>query len=280
MSLAQKIKTIKKHIHLIVLQGIITLAAILFFIPVFFIISNSFKTDAEINLDPIALPHVINFNNYAMAWTTIDFPTALLNTFIITLVSTCGIVLFSSMAAYILVRMPSKLSWLIYLFFVFSILVPFQTFMIPLTMLSKDLGLQSILGIVPIYWGLGCPVAVFLYHGFIKGIPKSLEEAAFVDGASIFRVFFTIVFPLLTPITATVAILNVLWIWNDFLLPLIILPKQATIQLAQYGFFSQFNREYGPATASLVLSSIPIVLFYVAMQRFIVKGITDGAIKS
>jgi raffinose/stachyose/melibiose transport system permease protein len=122
-------------------------------------------------------------------------------------------------------------------------------------------------------------MAIFFYHGFIKGIPIELEEAAAIEGASRFRIFFQIVFPMLTPITATVAILNVLWIWNDFLLPLILLPKQSTIQLAQYGFFSLFKREYAKAMASLVLSASPVVIFYLLMQKFIIKGIASGSVK-
>ncbi|HOV13515.1 MAG TPA: carbohydrate ABC transporter permease, partial [Spirochaetota bacterium] len=156
---------------------------------------------------------------------------------------------------------------------------PFQTIMIPLVVTAKTLNLKNIFGIIPIYIGLGAPLAIFMYHGFIKGIPLDLEESAAIDGAGPFRIFFTIVLPLLTPITATITILDVLWVWNDFLLPLILLPKQTTIQLAQYSFFGQFKTEFGKALASLVLSSSPIVLFYLFMQKYIIKGIMSGAIK-
>ena len=264
---------------LLILEIIMIIIAVVYIFPALLIVMNSLKTDAQINLNPVSLPTSFNIGNFIIAWQTIHFPKALLNTFIITLLSTIGIILVGSMAAYVMVRIKSRLSWITYLIFTFSILVPFQTFMVPLVMLSKDLHLQSIAGIVPIYWGLGCPIAVFMFHGFIKGVPIELEEAATIDGANIFHIFFKIVFPLLTPIVATIAILDVLWIWNDFLLPLIVLPKQSTLQLAQYGFFSQFRREYGPATASLVLSSVPVVAFYLAMQRYIVKGIMAGAVK-
>ncbi len=263
----------------LILEIIMIIIGIIYIFPAFLILMNSLKSDAQINLNPISLPTSFNINNFIIAWETIHFPKVLLNTFIITTLSTIGIIFLGSMAAYAMVRIKVKLSWITYLIFTFSILVPFQTFMVPLVMLSKDLSLQSIIGIIPIYWGLGCPIAVFMFHGFIKSVPVELDEAATIDGANIFKIFFTIVFPLLTPIIATIAILDVLWIWNDFLLPLIVLPKQSTLQLAQYGFFSQFRREYGPATASLVLSSVPVIVFYLLMQKYIVKGIMSGAVK-
>ena len=270
-------KMIKKNI--LFLEILMIIIGVIYIFPALLILMNSLKTDAQINLNPVSLPTSFNINNFVIAWKTIHFPKVLLNTFIITTLSTIGIILLGSMAAYAMVRIKVKLSWITYLIFTFSILVPFQTFMVPLVMLSKDLSMQSIIGIIPIYWGLGCPIAVFMFHGFIKGVPVELEEAATIDGANIFRIFYTIVFPLLTPIIATIAILDVLWIWNDFLLPLIVLPKQSTLQLAQYGFFSQFRREYGPATASLVLSSVPVIAFYLLMQKYIVKGIMSGAVK-
>ncbi len=274
----QKIK-IKIKYDLLALEIIMNTIGILFLLPVFLILMNSLKSDAEINLDPVSFPASFNINNYVIAWKTIHFPNVLLNTFIVTTFSTIGIVIIGSMAAYAMVRIKIKLSWIFYIIFTFSILVPFQTFMVPLVMLSKDIGLQSVIGIIPIYWGLGCPIAVFMFHGFMKGVPLEMDEAATIDGANIFQLFFTIIFPLLTPIIATIAILDVLWIWNDFLLPLIVLPKQSTLQLAQYGFFSQFRREYGPATASLILSSIPVIAFYFSMQKYIVRGIMSGAVK-
>jgi len=212
----------------------------------------------------------------------VTFPQVFLNTIIITIFSVAGIVLISSMASYALVRINNKLSWGIFLFFTFSMVVPFQAIMIPLVETAKILGVKnSIPGIVLIYMGVGSPLAIFMYHGFIKGIPKELEESAAIDGAGPFTIFFKIVFPLLTPITATIVILDVLWIWNDFLLPLIILQSKElkTIQLAQYSFFGAYKREYGLALASLVISASPIVVFYLFMQKYIIKGITSGAVK-
>jgi raffinose/stachyose/melibiose transport system permease protein len=207
-----------------------------------------------------------------------SFPLTLANTAIITSCSVVGILLVSSMAAYVLARAANRLSWLLYMLFTFALVIPFQIVMVPIVVLATDLKLSTIWGIIPMYWGLGCPLAVFMYHGFVKGVPRELEESAAIDGAGRFYTYFRIVFPLLQPITATIAILDALWIWNDFLLPLVIVRK-GTLQLEQMQFYGMFLREYGPAAASLVLSAAPIIVFYLALQKYIIKGIADGAVK-
>lgn len=271
-------KTRRKY-GLILLEVSMIIMALVFLFPALLTLLNSFKSDTEIIMNPMAMPSTINLDNYINAWRETRFPWVLLNTFVITLFSTLGIILISAMAAYALVRSKTRISWLFFFVFTFSMIVPFQTIMVPLVMTAKDLNLQSVLGIVPIYMGLGSPLAIFMYHGFIKGIPVEIEESAAIDGASALKTFFHIVLPLLKPITATVAILDVLWIWNDFLLPLIILPKQSTLQLAQFSFFGMYRQQYSLAMASLVLSAAPVVIFYLIMQRNIIKGIAAGAVK-
>ncbi|MGE5582386.1 MAG: carbohydrate ABC transporter permease [Bacillota bacterium] len=261
------------------LEIIMWLVALLFLFPALFILINSFKSDAQITLNPISFPQTLGLENYINAWKETNFPVVFCNTLIITLLSTVGIILVSAMAAYILARTKWKLSWLIYLLFTFSLVVPFQSFMIPLVRTAKEYGLQNVLGVVPIYIGLGCPLAIFMYHGFIRSVPVEIEESAAIDGASTFRTFFQLVFPVLAPVTATIAILDTLWIWNDFLLPLIILPAKSTLQLAQFGFFSLFRRQYSLAMASLVLSAAPVVILYFLLQKYIVKGVAAGAVK-
>ncbi|MBE3063907.1 MAG: carbohydrate ABC transporter permease [Acidobacteria bacterium] len=150
--------------------------------------------------------------------------------------------------------------------------------MVPIVGLSTDLNLASIWGIIPMYWGIGAPLAVFMYHGFVKGVPRELEEAASIDGAGQFFAFFRVVFPLLKPITATILILDALWLWNDFLLPLVVV-RQGTLQLEQLHFYGMFLREYGPAAASLILSAAPIIVLYLLLQKYIIKGIAAGAVK-
>jgi len=253
--------------------------ALLFLFPVFLTLLNSFKTDAEIVLNPLAWPETFSFENYIQAWKEVNFPVVVGNTFIITALSTIGIIVVSSMAAYILVRTRTKLSWAIYFLFVFNMVVPFQTVMIPLNVTAANLNLKNVLGIIPIYIGLGCPLAVFMYHGFIKTIPVQLEESAAIDGATVTTIFFRLVFPLLGPIHATIAILDILWIWNDFLLPLIILPSRSTLQLAQHIFFGMYRKQLSLAMASLVLSASPVVVFYLLLQKYIIKGVAAGAIK-
>ena len=219
--------------------------------------------------------------NYGSSWKLTKFPTVFFNTLIITILSVVGIILISSMAAYALVRTETKLSWIVFLFFTFAMVVPFQVIMFPLVKVAKMMGCAgTIPGIVLIYMAVGCPMAIFMYHGFIKGIPIELEESAALDGAGRFKTFFSIVLPLLTPITSTIAILDVLWIWNDFLLPLIILTKKVvTIQLAQYYTRGAYSRDFGMELASLVLAVFPVIIFYMFMQRYIIKGVIAGAVK-
>jgi raffinose/stachyose/melibiose transport system permease protein len=260
-------------------EGVLFFCAVMYLFPAILTLLNSFKTDAEIILNPVALPKAWSINNYIKAWEEVNFPVVFGNTFLITLLSTAGIILVSSMAAYILVRSSNRISWVIYFLFVFNMVVPFQTVMIPLNVTAANLNLKSVLGIVPIYIGLGCPLAIFMYHGFIKGVPVQIEESAAIDGASVVITFFKLVFPMLGPIHATVAILDVLWIWNDFLLPLIILPSRSTIQLAQHIFFGMYRQQFSLAMASLVLSAAPVVIFYLLMQKYIIKGVAAGAVK-
>jgi raffinose/stachyose/melibiose transport system permease protein len=268
----------KNRIPFYVLEVLMIVLAFVYILPGILILINSFKSDAQVSLSPIALPTTFYLDNYLDIWSRMEFAKLLLNTFLITAASTAGIVLISSMAAYAMVRTKLKISWLIFSFIAFSMVVPFQTIMVPLVKQAVDYNLASMWGIIPMYWGLGCPMAIFLYHGFIKGVPFEIEEAATIDGAGIFVTFFKIVFPLLTPITATVVILNVLWIWNDFLLPLLII-KKGTIQLMQFSLIGAFRQEWGRATASVILSALPVVIFYIILQKYIVKGITAGAVK-
>jgi raffinose/stachyose/melibiose transport system permease protein len=263
---------------LVLFEVLMLLAALAFIFPTVFVLYNALKPDAEINLHPIAPPKSLYVANFIKAWSEMRFPLTLANTFLVTSLSVGGIILLSSMAAYMLARTANRLSWLLYLAFAFAMVIPFQIIMVPIVVLATDLHLTTIWGIIPMYWGLGAPLAVFMYHGFVKGVPRELEESSAIDGAGRFYTFFRIVFPLLQPITATITILDALWIWNDFLLPLVIVRK-GTLQLEQMRFHGMFLREYGPMAASLVLSATPIIVFYLALQKYIIKGIAAGAVK-
>jgi len=154
--------------------------------------------------------------------------------------------------------------------------------MIPLTVLMTRLHFtNSLPGIIIAYWGIGANIATFLYHGFVKTIPRELEDSAVVDGCSSFQTFLLIVFPLLKPITSTIIVLDALWIWNDFLLPLLVLQNRSvqTIPLSQFIFFGEYQSEWGLALSGLVLAVIPMAVFYIFMQRYIIRGLTSGALK-
>ncbi|TYS69804.1 carbohydrate ABC transporter permease [Sutcliffiella horikoshii] len=265
-----------------VLEVIGILLAILFLIPFYFVIINSVKSFSEILIDAAALPTEILFSNYAKVWEIIQFPRAFWNSLIITVLSNIGIVVISSMAAWKMVRTPGKFSKILFVIIVSAMVIPFQTVMIPLMKLGGALNLiNSIPGIVVMYFGFGVPLSLFLYHGFVKTVPVEIEEAARIDGCSQFGVFWRIVFPLLKPITVTVVILNTLWIWNDYLLPLLVLQtaELRTIPLATSSFFAQYTKQWDMGLAALMLGIAPIIIFFLFLQRHIIKGIAAGSVK-
>ncbi|MGM7719192.1 carbohydrate ABC transporter permease [Metabacillus sp. Hm71] len=256
--------------------------ALLFLVPFYFVIINSVKGFSEILIDAAALPKEILFSNYAKVWEIISFQDAFLNSLIITVFSIAGIVVISSMAAWKMVRTPGKTSKFLFILFVSAMVIPFQTVMIPLMKLGGMLGIMnSIPGIIIMYFGFGVSLSLFLFHGFIKTIPQEIEESARVDGCSQFGVFWRIVFPLLKPITVTVIILNTLWIWNDYLLPLLVLQDAGlrTIPLATSSFFAQYTKQWDMGLAALVLGIAPIIVFFLFLQKHIIKGIAAGSIK-
>ncbi|WP_404429449.1 carbohydrate ABC transporter permease [Sutcliffiella horikoshii] len=265
-----------------VLEIIGILIAIIFLIPFYFVIINSVKSFSEILIDAAALPTEVLFSNYAKVWEIIQFPRAFWNSLIITVLSNIGIVVISSMAAWKMVRTPGKFSKILFVIIVSAMVIPFQTVMIPLMKLGGALNLiNSIPGIVIMYFGFGVPLSLFLYHGFVKTVPLEIEEAARIDGCSQFGVFWRIVFPLLKPITVTVVILNTLWIWNDYLLPLLVLQtaELRTIPLATSSFFAQYTKQWDMGLAALMLGIAPIIIFFLFLQRHIIKGIAAGSVK-
>ena len=265
-----------------IVEILAVLLGLVFLVPFYYVLSNSLKSFAEILSNTSALPTTIQFQNFVNAFNQMNYLKVLSNSLIITVISNAVLVIFCSMAAYMLVRTKKKISSIIFMAFVAAMVIPFQSIMIPLVKVAGNLNLlNSIWGIVIMYLGFGSGMTIFLYHGFIKGIPVELEEAAIIDGCSRLGVFWRIVFPLLKPITVTVVILNSLWIWNDFLLPSLVLqdPELRTIPLATFFFFGQYTKQWDLALAALVISIIPLLIFFFAMQKHIVKGITSGSIK-
>ncbi|GAA3401932.1 carbohydrate ABC transporter permease [Paenibacillus hodogayensis] len=266
----------------LLLELLAVLLGLLFLAPFYFVIVNSVKSFGDLLVNSANLPKSLHFENYSRVWEITQFPKVFANSLMITIASNVGLVVISAMAAYRMVRVPNRLNKLLLLGFVSAMVIPFQSVMIPLVRVADTLHLMdSIPGLVICYFGFGVSLNLFLYHGFVKSIPQEIEESAVVDGCSPFGVFWRIVFPLLKPMTVTVVLLNSLWIWNDFLLPLLILasPDLRTIPLATYSFFGQYTKQWDLALAGLVLSVTPIVLFFLAMQRHIIEGITAGSVK-
>ncbi|KQY82241.1 sugar ABC transporter permease [Paenibacillus sp. Root52] len=251
-------------------------------LPIYMAVVNSFKTQGEMFQSFIALPTTLHWENYAEAFTKINLLHSSMNSAIVSFLGIGGIVLTASMAGYKLSRTSGRLSNIIFFLFVASMLVPFHSIMIPLTRMARGLSVQgSTYGLALIYIGLGVNMAIFLYHGFVKSIPRELEESAQMDGCNEFQTFFQIIFPLLLPITVTIAILDFLWIWNDFLLPLLMLTdvNNYTLILSTNMLFGEYNKEWPLILSSLVLTAIPVILIYAFFQKFIMEGIAEGAVK-
>ncbi|MCM3134840.1 raffinose/stachyose/melibiose transport system permease protein [Paenibacillus sp. 4624] len=261
---------------------LLILGSLLAMLPIYMAVVNSFKTQGEMFQSFIALPTTLHWENYTDAFNKINLLGSSLNSAIVSILGIGGIVFCASLAGYKLSRTSGRLSNLIFFMFVASMLVPFHSIMIPLTRVAKTMGVQgSTYGLALIYIGLGVNMAIFLYHGFVKSIPRELEESAQIDGCNEFQTFFQIIFPLLLPITVTIAILDFLWIWNDFLLPLLMLTdvNRYTLILSTNMLFGEYNKEWPLILSSLVLTAIPVILIYAFFQKFIMEGIAEGAVK-
>jgi raffinose/stachyose/melibiose transport system permease protein len=257
-------------------------AALFCLFPLLMALMNSFKTNRELLTDVMSLPTTLSFDNYLRTFDKMNYLRSLGNTVLLAVGGVGLIVLFSAMAGWKMCRTKTRLSSFLFGLFVFSMLIPFSSIMIPLFRVVLFLHIKnSLIGLVFVYAGMGVSMAIFLYHGFVKSIPIELEESAVIDGCSSMQVFFYIIMPLLKPITATVCITNVLWIWNDFLLPLIVISdnKKYTLLLSTNTLFGQYSNDWTAILSALILAAIPVVLFYALFQKQILNGIADGAIK-
>jgi ABC-type sugar transport system, permease component len=252
------------------------------------VLVNAFKNRSEIYENILSLPSSFSFEYFTEAMKKMEFLNALKNSLFVTLISIFIIVILSSMTAWMLVRIKSKLSTFIFSILVATMLIPFQTLMMPLMQemgwMRDTLGLKMLdshAGLIYMYIGFGASMAVFLYHGFISSIPIALEEAATIDGCTKWGVFWRIVFPMLKPTTITVIILDVIWIWNDYLLPSLVITSKdlRTIPLSTFTFFGQFTIQWNLAMAGLTLTIIPVIIFYLCAQKYIIKGVAAGAVK-
>lgn len=258
--------------------------AVIYAFPFLLVLLNSAKEKRAVLNDPLSLPVEWQWENFTDAIKKMGYWQALTNSLIITIISVIAIIITSSMLAYYLSRSKTKFSAITFLVLVASMIVPFQALMIPFVGLFGERGLNlpgNQITIAFFYVGFGVALSTFLYHGFISNIPYELDEAAAIDGASPFKTFRKIIFPMLGPVTATVAIINALWVWNDFLLPSVVLidSDQKTLPLRTFVFYGKYTSDYGLAMAGLLLSIIPILIFYFLMQKRIISGISAGAVK-
>ena len=250
-------------------------------LPFYYLFVSVFKTTREMGLNPLGLPGSLYLENFKDAWEQIRFWQAFGNTLLITFSTLIIVVLFGSMAAYAVARRKSKFYRLVMLYFLLGFMVPFQTTMIPLYQQMQFFGLiNKIYGLIILSTG-SCVFAFFLYQGFIKTVPYELEESAVIDGAKPFRVFFQITFPLLKPITVTMAIFHVMSNWNDFMTPFLFLHSRenTTLMLEMYRGVGEFTNNWPLMMSIMVLIISPLVLFYIFAQRFIIEGLTSGAVK-
>ncbi|MDR2370043.1 MAG: carbohydrate ABC transporter permease [Treponema sp.] len=262
----------------------LSLISLFFVVPILLVLLNSFKSKLFVINTPFAFPNGESFagiSNYVNGMINTGFLSAFGWSLFITVFSVAAIVLFSAMTAWYITRSSSLFCKGLYFAFVFAMIVPFQMVMFPLTKIANLLHLDNPVGILAIYLGFGASQSVFLFSGFVKSVPVAVEEAAVIDGCTPIRAFFSVIFPMLVPIAITVAILNSMWIWNDYLLPnLVIGSEYRTIPVAvQYLRGGYGSIDMGYMMAVIIMAVIPIIAFYFTCQKYIIQGVTAGSVK-
>lgn len=272
---------LKRSIQYIVLFSLTAL----FILPIIIVLMNSFKSRLYVSTLPFALPKgdmFVGFENYIRGVTSSGFFISFLRSVWITVIGVMLIIVCTSMSAWYIVRVKSKGTRFLYYMFTFSMIVPFQMVMYTMTFIVNRINFDNVFGILFVYLGFGSGLTIFMFTGFIKSIPQEVEEAATIDGCNPLKTFFLVVFPMLKPTAITVSILQAMWIWNDYLLPYLILGSDhktvpVAIQLAMQGAYG--STDYGGFMAMLVLAIIPIIIFYISSQKYIIRGVVAGAIK-
>jgi raffinose/stachyose/melibiose transport system permease protein len=282
-----------RKIALNIAEALTIALVVVFLTPLFLVLLNAAKTNNEIISAPLAMP-----SNWWMLWenivriwnnTNLRYSQALVNSIIITTLSLASITIFSAMAAWVLVRTKTKTSTAIFMLFVAAMVIPFQVVMFPLVrwfgVFQNIIGIQllrSYTGIIIAYVGFGSSLSIFMFHGFMKSIPHEIEEAAYIDGCGKFKTFFLIVLPILKPIYVTILILNGIWIWNDFLLPMLVLGKGTAVQtlpLAVNNFAGAFLVSWDLMMTAILMALLPVVVFFILAQKHIIKGMVEGSVK-
>lgn len=261
------------------------LLSAIFLVPILLVLLNSFKSRFYISSSPFALPSsetFVGFENYLNGLSSSGFFISFIRSVWVSIASVLVIIVCTSMASWFIVRVKNKFTKAIYFLFAFSMIVPFQMVMYTMTFIVNRISFDNVFGIVFVYLGFGAGLSVFMFTGFVKAVPLEIEEAAEIDGCNPLQTFFLVVFPILKPTIITVSILNSMWVWNDYLLPYLILGTDhktvpVAIQIAMQGAYGA--TDYGGFMAMLVLAIIPIVIFYIASQKYIIKGVISGAVK-
>ncbi|AEG45133.1 carbohydrate ABC transporter permease [Isoptericola variabilis] len=260
----------------------VAVCALTVLVPIYLAVVVALKTPDQLSGTGFELPTQVRWENFAEAWERASFPTALTNTVLITVGALVLTLLTNSMVSWAIARnLHRRFFKAVYFYLLAALFVPFPILMLPLVKETAILGLDNQVGLIVLYTVFGLSLNVFVYTAYIRSIPVELEEAARVDGASTWRVFWQVIFPLLAPMNATVGILTCVWAWNDFILPLVVLsdPAARTIPLAQYIFQGQFNTDYTVAFASYLMAMAPLLLVYVFAQRWVISGVVRGSVK-
>ena len=280
-----QVNSARRAKHGWILTLFFSVLAVAWLYPIFLVTINSVKKKGFITREPFALPSDKSFfglSNFIKGIEKTNFFAAAGNSVIITVGSVAVIILCTSMCAWYITRVKNKVTTGIYLLCLFSMIVPFQMVMFSLSKIANMLRLSNPIGIILVYLGFGAGMAVFMFCGFVKSIPLEIEEAAMIDGCTPLQTFFQVVFPIMKPTTITVAILQAMWIWNDYLLPYLVLDlkKYKTIPIVvQYLKGGYGAVDWGTMMAMLVLAIIPIIIFYAACQKHIIEGVVAGAVK-
>jgi raffinose/stachyose/melibiose transport system permease protein len=272
----------QKKVNWIITIILFIVAAVLIIFPLYLTVNIALKDPSDMT-NVVALPKKVRFQNFVDAWKMTNFPLKFRNTLLITVINLVFTIITNSAVSYAVIRNYKKSKFFkgMYYYFISAMFIPFSVLMLPLVKQADLFHLDNIYGITFLYIIFGLPMNVFLYSGYIKSIPLAIDEAAKIDGANPVQTFVRVIFPMLKPMTATVAILSFMWTWNDFLMPLILLskPEQQTLQLAQYVFQGQFTTQYNLAFASYLLVILPILIVYIFCQKWIISGVVTGAVK-
>jgi raffinose/stachyose/melibiose transport system permease protein len=250
--------------------------------PLYLTVLTAFKTPEEMRISFLALPETLSFANFLEAIEMTNYFQSLINSLTITVISIVFIILLGTAASYAIARNQDKISYrILYYVFVSGIFVPFPVLMLPIDQQLSVMGISNKWGLIMLYITFSLFQSVFLFAAYLKTVPRELEEAALIDGCGVFRTFWNIIFPMLKPMIVTVTILNIIWIWNDFLMPLIILSdaNDWTLPLMQYVFESQYSANYNLAFASYIMVLLPVIVLYLFLQRHIIGGVSEGAVK-